>query len=220
VTHLLAIVLGVGLVDAVNPTTVAPALYLAGGRHAVRSLGLFVTGFFVTNLVAGVVIALGPGQAIMAAVPRPGSHAKHLIEVVAGAVVIAVSVVLWFQRERVARQVTAHAVRFDRSALLVGAGIAVFELPTAFPYLAVIAAVVGSGRAALTQVALLALFNLCFVLPLLVILAVCSFGGPRASRVLVGARGKIDRLLAMLAPVLVGLIGVALLVLGLVGLFG
>ena len=218
-THLLAIVVGVGLADSVNPTTVAPALYLAGGQHAVRSLGQFLAGFFVTNLAAGVLIALGPGKAIMSALPRPGGHALHLIEIAAGGVLIGAGIVLWLQRERVARHVTAGAARFDRSALLVGAGLAIVELPTAIPYLAIIAAVVGSGHGALTQVALLAIFNVCFLLPVLLILGACALGGRRASRYLVRMRGTIDRLLGLAAPVLVLLVGLALLGVGLAGLF-
>ena len=40
--HALAIVIGIGLLDAANPATLVPALYLATGPNGVRS----VAGFF------------------------------------------------------------------------------------------------------------------------------------------------------------------------------
>jgi hypothetical protein len=218
-THLLAIVVGIGVVDSANPSTVAPALYLAGGARGARALAAFVTGVFVTNLVAGAIVALGPGQAILAAVPHPGEHARHLVEAAAGGATLTLGVVLWAGRKKVAAHLLANVERFDRSALLVGAGIMLVEFPTAIPYFAVIATVVGSGRSVPTQVTLLTIFNVCFILPVVALLAYRIVAGRQAVAKLVRIRGRIDRLLASLAPVLVGVVGLALLGVGLAGLF-
>jgi cytochrome c biogenesis protein CcdA len=217
-THLLAIVVGIGVVDSVNPSTVAPALYLAGGGRGARALAAFGAGVFLTNLVAGAVVALGPGQAILAAVPHPGDHARHLVETAAGAATLAVGVVLWLGRERVAEHVLGNAERFDRSAFVVGVLIMLVEFPTAIPYFAVIATVVGSGRSPATQVTLLAIFNVCFALPVVALLGYRAVAGRGALARLVRLRGRIDRLLALLAPVLVVLVGLSLLGVGLAGL--
>ena len=69
-----------------------------------------------------------------------------------------------------------------RSSALLGATITAVELPTAFPYFAAIAAIVGSGVGPARQVILLLLFNVCFVLPLLVIVATLWFGGVTPNR--------------------------------------
>jgi cytochrome c biogenesis protein CcdA len=217
VNHLLAVVIGIGLVDSLNPSTIVPALYLAAGRHAVRSLLGFILGVYGTSLVAGVVIALGPGKAIMSAVPHPGDHTRHLIEIAAGGFAILLSVVLWLQRERVAHHVTAHAEKVDRNAILFGAGIVLVELPTAIPYFAVIATVVGSDRSAATEVVLLAIFNLCFVLPLLAILGLRALAGERALGLLGRIRARVDAWLATLAPALVLVVGLVLVGVGLYG---
>jgi cytochrome c biogenesis protein CcdA len=218
VTHLLAVVIGVGLVDSANPSTIVPALYLAAGRHAVRSLAGFIAGVYATSLTVGVVIALGPGKAIMSAVPHPGDQTRHLIELAAGGFAVLLSGVLWLQRERVAHHVTTNAEKVDRNALVFGAGIVLVELPTAIPYFAVIATVVGSDRAAATQVVLLAIFNLCFVLPLLGILALRTLAGERALGLLERIRARVDRWLATLAPGLVLLVGLVLVGIGAYGL--
>src|SRR5260221_11552125 len=73
---LAVLVLSIGLADAVNPSTVAPALYLALGRDAVGNLARFTAGVFFVYLLGGVGLTLGPGSAL----PHPGRHLTHLIE--------------------------------------------------------------------------------------------------------------------------------------------
>jgi cytochrome c biogenesis protein CcdA len=216
--HLLAVVIGIGLVDSANPATIAPAFYIAAGPGGAKSLAGFIGGVFVTNLAAGLLIALGPGQFLMSFIPHPGAHAKHLLELVAGLVLLVLAVVLWLQRRRVAHHVRQGSAQIDRSSFLVGAGIVLVELPTAIPYFAVIAAVIGSGKHWTSQVALLVIFNVCFVLPLLVALVFRALAGERASAWLARARGSVDGFLATLAPILVLAVALALIAFGAVGL--
>jgi cytochrome c biogenesis protein CcdA len=176
--HLLVIVIGVGLVDSLNPSTIAPALYLATGRDHARSLAGFIAGVFLVNFGLGVLLALGPGQIVMDHVPHPTDHGKHLIEIGAGSFLLVVAVALWFKRSSIARHVT-NTDRLQRSSLYLGAGLALVEFPTALPYFAAIAAIVGSGKGIPSQIGLLAIFNVCFVLPLVGIFALRSFAGDR-----------------------------------------
>ena len=216
--RLVGLVVSIGLADSLNPTTIAPALYLAAGKAAHRGLAGFIVGVFAANLVLGLLLVLGPGQAIMSRVPHPGDEARHLIELTAGGLLLVLAGALWVKRDRVAHQMTANTERIDRSSAVLGAAIAVAEFPTAIPYFAVIAAVVGSGKAIPVQVALLAIFNLCFVLPLLGVLAVRTFAGERSRLWLEQARANIDRWLATLVPGLVLAIGLVLVGIGAYGL--
>jgi cytochrome c biogenesis protein CcdA len=218
VEHLLAVVIGIGLVDSLNPTTIAPAFYLATGPGGAKSLAGFVSGVFLTNLAAGLLIALGPGQWLMSFVPHPGPHAKHLLELIAGIALLVLAAVLWQQRHRVAHHVRKGGAQLDRSAFVVGAGLVLVELPTAIPYFAVIAAVIGSGEHWTTQVLLLVIFNVCFVVPLLATLAFRVLAGTSAVAWLARVRDRVDVFLAKLAPVLVLLVALGLIGLGAVGL--
>jgi hypothetical protein len=215
--HLLGLVLLIGIVDSLNPSTVAPALYIAAGRSPHRGLAGFIIGVFGVNLLAGLLLALGPGQALLAVVPKPGFEVRHVIELTAGAVIIVVAVVLWFGRRRLQPHVVGRVDRIDQSSLLVGAGITAAELPTALPYFAVIAAIVGSGHPIGTQVALLALFNVAFVAPLLVVLGLRTLLPARGQVMIESLRSHLDRRLAVAIPALVGLIGVVLTAVGAVG---
>lgn len=216
--HLVGLVVLIGLLDSLNPSTVAPALYLAAGREPHRSLLGFTTGVFAVNLAAGLALALGPGQAILALAPHPGFEVRRLLELALGLATAGVAVGLWLARERVSLHVAGNTHRIDGSSLLVGAGITAAELPTAVPYFAVIAAVVGSGRPIGTQIALLVVFNAVFVAPLLGVLGLRSLLGARGQAAVELLRRRLDRHLATAIPALVGLVALLLTARGALGL--
>ena len=218
VVHLLSLVLLVGVVDSLNPSTVAPALYLAGGRRPFRSVLGFIAGVFVVNLAGGLLLTLGPGQAILAVAPHPGFEIRRLLELSLGHATFLVAAGLWLARDRLQQHVSGNQERIEGSSLLVGAGITAAELPTAVPYFAVIAAVVGSGRSAGTQIALIIIFNATFVAPLVAILALRALTGARGRDRIAALRARLDRQLAHLIPALVLLVAIVLTTRGSVGL--
>jgi cytochrome c biogenesis protein CcdA len=214
VIALLALALSVGFVDSINPSTVGPALYLATGKNAGRSVALFIVGVLTVNIVGGIAIALGPGQALLALLPRPDNHILHLLELVIGVGILLLAAVLWRERGRIETRLNRRkAGTGGHGPLLLGAGIMAVELPTAFPYFAVIAAVVGSGRNMADQLITLLLFNVAFIAPLLGILALCAFA--RSERTLEAWRVRVDRAGPILVPALVLVVGLVLIVLGL-----
>ena len=95
---------------------------------------------------------------------------------------------------------------------------AAIELPTAFPYFAAIAAIVGSGIDPARQVFLLVLFNVCFVAPLLAIFGVLVFAGEEAREVLSRARDKLQRNWPIWLAGLLFVAGAFVVLLGLTGL--
>jgi cytochrome c biogenesis protein CcdA len=215
--QLLAVVLLIAVVDSANPSTIAPALYLAAGQRAGHSLLGFIVGVVVVYFLGGLLIVLGPGQALLALIPRPGLETRHLIELCLGVGLIVLAGVLWFGRKRVGRDVARDEDRFDRSSFLVGAGISLVELPTAFPYFAAMAAIVSSGKNVITQIAVLVAYNAVFVAPLLAILGVRLLARESGQRWLERLRADLDKRLAMLLPGLALVAAVALIVLGAVG---
>lgn len=210
---LIALALSVGIVDSINPSTIGPALYLATGKNAVRRVALFTAGAFGVYTLGGIAIALGPGQALLALLPHPRPHIVHAVEVVVGVCALVLAAVLWRERGRIAARLDRRkGTTGGHGPLLLGAGIMAVELPTAFPYFAVIAAAVGSGRNAVSQLIALLVFNLAFIAPLLGILALCAFD--RSERTLEAWRRRVDRVGPILVPILVLVVGIVLLVLG------
>jgi cytochrome c biogenesis protein CcdA len=188
VLRLIALVVSIGLADSANPSTIAPALYLAAGDRPRRQLIQFTVGVFVVYLAGGAAVALGPGRVLLALVPHPGPTARYIVETIAGAVMLIAAGFLWRDRGSLAhRELPAPAVE-GRSSALLGVTITTVELPTAFPYFAAIAAIVGSGFGPGRQLILLVLYNVCFVLPLIVIIVTLTVAGDEAERLLARTR--------------------------------
>ena len=216
--RLAGIVLGVGLADSLNPSTVGPALYLATGRRAIARVALFALGVFSVNLVAGIVLALGPGRLLAHVIPSPGRTLRHALELAAGLVLLAIAVGLWTARDRLAGHQLPLREGGGGSALALGASIAALELPTAAPYLGVIAAIVAAGPSVPETIALLALFCGAFVAPLLAIIVVLLVAGERATPVLARCGAWLERRWPVVLAALLALVGAGLTVAGASGL--
>jgi cytochrome c biogenesis protein CcdA len=216
--RLIGLVISIGLADSLNPTTIAPALYLAASDDAKTRVAQFTVGVFVVYFLGGALIALGPGQLLLALVPKPSHTTKYVVEVVVGAAMLIAGIGLWFLRARLSTREVPQPRAEGRSSALLGATISAVELPTAFPYFAAIAAIVGSGPGPIHQVLLLLLFNVCFVLPLLGILATLVWAGDRAEEVLARWRAFLQKYWPVLLSGVAVLAGVFVIVLGVTGL--
>lgn len=219
--RLLGIVVSIGLADSMNPSTIAPGLYLALGERARSGLIQFTLGVVAVNFVGGAVIALGPGQAILHLLPHPHATARYILETIAGVVLLISAAVVWARRRSLRRRELPSPSADGNSAFLLGVTISAVELPTAFPYFAAIAAIVGSGLGTLRQLIALALYNVAFVLPLIVMIVVVEFADDKAKRIIESARDWLQRhwptlvaVLALVAGVFVTLLGVTGLALG------
>lgn len=215
--RLVGLMITIGLVDSLNPTTIAPALYLAAADHPRRRIVEFTLAVFLVYLAGGTLIALGPGQLVRSALPHPHRTARHIGEIVAGVILIVAASFVWRGRERIVRRGLPQA-RQRRSSMILGATIMAVELPTAFPYFAAIAAVVGAGVGPVREFGLLVIFNLCFVLPLIGILLTLTVAGERSGVVLAIGRRFLERRWPHVLAVLVMLVGVAAVLLGATGL--
>jgi cytochrome c biogenesis protein CcdA len=122
---------------------------------------------------------------------------------------------LWRRREKLGRRELPTPRTQGRSSALLGVTLSAVELPTAFPYFAAIAAIVGADYDIGRQLLFLALYNVCFLLPLLMILATLAIAPDRSGEILAKARTFLQRRwptllagLALIAGIFVTLLGV------------
>lgn len=216
--ELLILVVTIGIADSLNPATLAPALFLATTEHPRRQVGEFAAAFCAVNLAGGVLLAVGPGQLILSLLPRPGATAKHLAELIGGVAVLVAAAVLLASRERLRRKSLAPLAAGRRSGLTLGAAIAALELPSALPYFAAIAAIIASEASISQQILLLALFNVAFLLPVLVILILLLVAGDRAERIVAPLGRGIQNHWPTLVGWLLVALGIAAVAFGIVGL--
>jgi cytochrome c biogenesis protein CcdA len=216
--RLISIVVSIGLADSLNPSTIAPALYLATGENARNRVAQFTAGVFAVYFVGGAAIAVGAGQLIRPLLPHPHHHITSIVEIAVGSAMIAAAAMIWRHRTTLARREPPDFEPKGKSSWVLGASITAVELPTAFPYFAAIAAIVGSGLGPVRDLLLLVLFNVCFVLPLLGIVGVLTFAGDRAEPMLAAGREFLQRHWPAVLAGLALLAGLFVVTLGLTGL--
>jgi hypothetical protein len=90
----IGVMITVGLADSLTPSTIGPAVYMATGRRRVLRVTQFTIGFFVVNFAFGLALLIGPGRLLLGLVPRPQGTVRHVIELVAGVVLMLVAVAL------------------------------------------------------------------------------------------------------------------------------
>jgi cytochrome c biogenesis protein CcdA len=218
VLRLAGIVLAVGLADSLNPSTVGPAVYLATAPRPVARVALLTLGAFAVNLAAGIALALGPGRLLVRLVPHPDRTVRHALELAAGLVLMAIAVAMWAARRRLAAHELPMREGGGGSALALGASIAAVELPTAAPYLGVIAAIVAQHPSVPQTIALLALFCAAFVAPLLAILVALVVAGGRAAPALAKCGAWLQQRWPVVLAALLLLVGGGLTIAGASGL--
>lgn len=181
-------VVAIALADSLNPSLIVAAVYLTLGPNPVRGTLAFSLAAFAVTLAGGVVVAVGLGDLILSLLPKLSRSLKYELMTALGLALVLGGAVIWWRRDALADSEPpsqrAAAATGAGSAVLLGAGIAVVELLTAFPYFAAIALVVGSSAPLGGKAFLLVLYNLIYVLPLFAIVIVRWALGGRAEAVL------------------------------------
>lgn len=218
--RLLILMITIGLADSVNPSTIAPALYLAAGEKPRTRVAEFTLAVFLVYLAGGCLIALGPGQLIRHALPDIDirNTVRYVGEIVAGVLLIVGSLVIWRRRDQLVARGLPTTKPGRGSSMLLGASITAVELPTAFPYFAAIAAILASGLGPGREFGLLLVFNICFILPLLGILLTLVVAGDRADRALATGRRFFERRWPHVLFALILAVGVVAILFGATGL--
>lgn len=190
--RLTGVVVAIALVDSLNPSTIAPAIYLASGERARRSVLEFTVAVLITHLTGGMLLMIGPGWLLLSLVRSLGPTVQHLAELALGVGIVLAAGLTWYHRARPSGKDLPDPNPRRRSSLILGASIIIVELPTALPYFAAIAAILGSGIALSGRLAALVLYNVCFVLPLIAIITTLLTTGERAKRILETGRDRLQ----------------------------
>jgi cytochrome c biogenesis protein CcdA len=216
--RVIGLVVAIALGDSLNPSTIAPALYVASGERPRRRVLEFTTAVFLVHLAGGAILLIGPGQLLLSLLDNLGKSARNLLELGAGVAMIAAASILWHQRRRLAQKELPDPNPKRQSSALLGATIIAVELPTAFPYFAALAAILGSGGSGPGEMLELAIYNLCFVLPLIAILATLLIAGDHADARLRRGRDRLQQRWPVVLATLLLLVGTFVGALGATGL--
>jgi hypothetical protein len=92
------VVVSVALADSINPSTIIPALWLASSPSKTR-LASHTLGVLTVYLAGGIVLLLGPGPSLIAALHHLRGPVEHGLQALVGIIVLAFAVALWRSRK-------------------------------------------------------------------------------------------------------------------------
>jgi hypothetical protein len=188
---LLPAIVGLAVVDSINPSALlATIALLLRGRAARPLVALYLVAVLVTYLALGLALTLGLGLAPPALLD---GDAAYLAQGVLGAAMLVYAVAAPRRRPRPGPAGPRPLLAAGRPAAVFALGVAVtvLELPTALPYLGAVGAITRAELAVAGWLPLLLLYNLIFVLPPLALLAGHLALGDRADRLLERLRDRL-----------------------------
>lgn len=159
---LAAAVLGIAIVDSVNPSALAMTGYLLTLEDPWSRIRAYIAAIFLLYLALGVVVVFGLGDGVgrlIDALERPG------VGYAVGAALGVAAVIFAVRSPRAAAERATPSVATDGQAFTLGLTITAVEATTALPYLGALALIVGSDASAFASAALLVAYNLIFVVP-------------------------------------------------------
>ena len=162
---------------------------LATGRGPVPRLLLYTLGTGLTYLAGGLLLVLGPAGLLHTLLHRKPTTPGYIGEVVVGVLAIAAAVWIWTRKPASVEKRVPTEVSAPR-AFLIGAGITLVDLPTALMYFAAIALIARANICSASEITLLVVFNVAYVVPLLAVTVLAGVLGSRAEPMLARLRAS------------------------------
>lgn len=199
-------ILPILIADIINPVLFAFMVYAAGSVRPVLNSSAVLLGHTLAYFSAGVVIALGFDR-IAEYLASPDT-----IDYILGLIVGILLLWLAFNVSNATSQKRNEneGPITPLKAFGMGAIINFIGIPFALPYFAVIDQVLKADLTTNEALVILSGYNLLYALPFLIVPALVVFIGKRSNKVLQHINGKLDQISAIIMPVLLGMVGLAL----------
>jgi len=202
-----AVLIPILLADIVNPVLFAFMVYAVGTDRPLSNSGAVLLGHTASYLAFGIALAFA-FETIAGRLtnPKPVDFGVGLL---VGTLLLWVA---WQSRGGKKQEKTETRVKqlTPLKAFGIGAIINIVGLPFALPYFAALDQILKADLAVSDSVMVLAGYNLGYALPFLVVPALALALGEGARPVLARLNERVDRVGAFLMPVMLGLVGVAL----------
>ena len=204
---LLTSLVAIAALDSLNPTATAIQVFLLSTPKPIARSIAFIVGVFTAYWMVGLLITLGVGEAIAVLVNQiglafPGSI--YGLQFILGVVLLVISWKFNFNEKRTERRPQKLTLTYT---FVLGLAVTIWEFPTALPYLAAIQQIIRANLDWLSIIAILGLYNLIFVFPLIVLLGIYILLQGRSTALL----HRINRAIEQWGP---SILRVVLIVLG------
>jgi cytochrome c biogenesis protein CcdA len=196
--NLLISLVAIAALDSLNPTAVALQIYLLSTPKPIARSIAFMAGVFLAYWTAGLLVILGASKLMATVVGDAGFSLPephiYTIQFLSG---LALSIA-GFKLKTSApanRGKRPENLTLNRTFLL-GMAMTILEFPTALPYLAAIEQIARAKLDLLTIMSILGLYNLVFVLPLIILVWIYVLFHQQSARLL----PRINRAIAIWSP--------------------
>ncbi|MBI5954690.1 MAG: GAP family protein [Chloroflexi bacterium] len=168
---LLAFLFGMGLIDSLNPFSIAVHIFLLGVLKNTNRIAFYVLGIWVVYFVGGMLIFTGLTSVLdglagqFTAIP---DLVLYGLESVLGVILVVYGLVE-FRKKQKPRELRLDKDVSSWTLVLLGGGGTLSDLPTALPYLGFIAKMTEMNTGLWLGCGLLLVYNVIYILPLLLI---------------------------------------------------
>lgn len=167
-TSLLLSILGLALVDSLNPSLFITQFYLLTTERPLPRILSYIGGVLVVNVSAGLIVLAGLQTVLASQIVHISTHMWRGLELIVGIILIVAG--LWIRRNKTVEQ-TARKPRSLRPihTFLLGVVITLQEVSTAAPYLVAVERISQASMTNAGNLFALAIYNAIYVTPLLII---------------------------------------------------
>ena len=197
--------------DVLNPVLLAGVIFGLGSRRPFLNSTLLLLGWFVTYFAAGILLALGLDAIIdFFKTPRP---IDFVIETVLGLLLIGlgVYVVRSGQRHKKGREFDDADTLSAGTSFWIGASINLIGMPFAIPYFAFLGQILKADLDWMGALMVLLIYNLLYVLPFSLLIFIRLIYRQESDVLFKSISDAMESLSAILMPILLFLVGGALL---------
>ncbi len=197
--------------DVLNPVLLAGVIFGLGSRRPFLNSALLLLGWFVTYFAAGILLALGLDAIIdFFKTPRP---IDFVIETVLGLLLIGlgVYVVRSGQRQKQGREFDDADTLSAGTSFWIGASINLIGMPFAIPYFAFLGQILKADLDWMGALMVLLIYNLLYVLPFSLLIFIRLIYRQESDVLFKSISDAMEWLSAILMPILLFLVGGALL---------
>jgi cytochrome c biogenesis protein CcdA len=220
--NLLVSLVAIAALDSLNPTAVALQIYLLSTPKPIARSIAFIAGVFLAYWTAGLLVILGASKLMATVIGDAGfSFPEPHIYTIQFLIGLALSIAGFNLKTSASedRGKRPKNLTLNRTFLL-GMTMTILEFPTALPYLAAIEQIAKAKLDLLTIMNILGLYNLIFVMPLIILVCIYVIFHQQSAILL----PRINRAIAIWSPkilraLLIGL-GILLIVDSLAYSFG
>ncbi|MDJ0958744.1 MAG: GAP family protein [Arenicellales bacterium] len=195
------------IADLLNPVLFAFMVYAAGTDRPIVNSSAMLLGHTVAYLAVGIVLSFGL-EAASYRLANP-KRIDFFIEVIVGVILLWVA---WRSRSAEDKDPVERTTSLSPlSAFGFGMVVNFIGIPFAVPYFAALSQILKTDPSFLQAFLMLFAYNVLYALPFAIVPSLVAVMGPRSRPVLQKINGVLNRISAFLMPIILALVGLALL---------